>query len=430
MSALSTLAGLRHGLLRGPGSRVFARTDKVLLTSVFVLSFGSYFVPVTIATQIVPVVLMISVAFFLFLKMARKGNLGGLVPAAPMVAAAVLPLAASLVLARQESALYGALMVAVLLAARTFIATIGLDAVISCYFQASIINVIILVGASAGELAAFRFDGERFSPFEFHPNLLGFILATYIPVQWWAPLQSRRTRNFARAFAIVSGLLVISTISRGSVVAVFCGILLVLLMRFVPRVVSGRLKLSRRAVVFTCFGASVLVPVVYTQKTVIWDAYANIYSVFELDSKYRGLQTGFTGRTDIWRDTLDRLSDGSWLTGNGYRTGEERVGASLDNGYLTILFELGCFAAAFVILRYFYALYVCGQLMAKSHEPEPASWSTAVFIFLIIFLVNNIVARYLFGYGNPASLLGLFLLTTTRDEIKGLDGPARPALAS
>jgi len=333
----------------------------------------------------------------------------------------VLPFIASLVLAHQDSALYGALMVGVLLAARTFIATIGLDAVISCYFQASIINVIILVATNAGELAAFRFGGERFAPFEFHPNLLGFILATYIPIQWWAPLQSRRTRNFARAFAIVSGLLVILTISRGSVVAVFCGILPVLLTRFVLRVISGRLQFSRRAVVSACFGAFVLISIVYTQKRVISAAYTTVYSVFELDSKYRGLQTGFTGRKDIWLDTLDILSDGSWLTGNGYRTSEERVGTSLDNGYLTALFELGFFAAAFVILRYLYALYVCGQLVAKVREPEPASWSTLLSVFLIIFLVNNIVARYLFGFGNPASLLGLFLLTTTGDEIKGLD---------
>ncbi len=111
---------------------------------------------------------------------------------------------------------------------------------------------------------------------------------------------------------------------------------------------------------------------------------------------------------------------GSWLTGNGYRTGEEKVGASLDNGYLTILFELGCFPAAFVILRYLYALYLSGELVAM-HEREQAGWSTVLFVFLIVFLVNNIVARYVFGYGNPVSLLGLFLLTTTGDEIKGLD---------
>jgi O-antigen ligase len=364
---------------------------------------------------------MISVAFFLFLKMAKKGNLGGLMPAAPLLAAVVLSFVASLVLASQDSALYGVLMVAVVLAARTFIATIGLGAVISCYFQASIISVIILVATTAGELAAFRFSGERFAPFEFHPNLLAFIFATYVPIQWWAPLQSRRTRNFARAFAIVSGMLLTLTISRGSVVAVLCGILAVLLTRFVPRVISGRLQFSRRAVVFACFGAFLLIGTVYTQKTIVSDAYTSVYSVFELDSKYRGLQTGLTGRTDVWRDALDMLSDGSWLTGNGYRTGGERVGASVDNGYLTALFELGFFAAAFVILRYLYALYVCGQQVAKVHEPVQASWSTALFVFLMIFLVNNIVARYLFGYGNPASLLGLFLLTTTGDEIKGLN---------
>ncbi len=160
--------------IKETGNRSLGRlqTAKVLLTAVFVLSFVQYFVPLTIATQIVPVVLMVSVAFFLFLKMARKGTLGGLVPVAPMLAAAVLPLIASLVLARQDSALYGALMIAVLLAARTFVATIGLDAVISCYFQASIINVILLVAASAGELAEFRFGGGRFAPLAFHPNLL------------------------------------------------------------------------------------------------------------------------------------------------------------------------------------------------------------------------------------------------------------------
>jgi hypothetical protein len=398
---------------------------KVLLVSVFILSFVQYFVPITVVTQVVPIALMLCVGFFLFFRITRKRGLAALVPGVPMLVAAIFPLIFSFFVADKDPALYGTLMVAVLLAARIIVATIGLDAVMSCYFYASIINVIILIVSSAGELVAFRFGGGRFAPFEFHPNLLAFILATYIPIQWCAPLQSRRTKNLARAFAIVSGLLLISTISRGSVMAVLCGLLAFFLMRFVAAMKSRQLRFSRRQALLACLAVFVLVSIAYTQQQRISDAFATVYSVFELDSKYRGLQTGLTGRTDIWLDTLNMLSDGSWLSGNGYRTGGERVGTSLDNGYLTVLFELGCFPAVFIILRYVYALSVSGQLVLKVHEPEPASWSTALFVFLIIFLVNNIVARYVFGYGNPASLLGLFLLIATGDEVKEVNSAWR-----
>ncbi len=96
--------------------------------------------------------------------------------------------------------------------------------------------------------------------------------------------------------------------------AVLCGIAFVLLTRFVISVISSPLQFSRRAGLSVCFGAFVLISIAYTQKTVISDAYTNIYSVFLLDDKYRGLQSGLSGRTDIWRDALDMLSDGSWLT--------------------------------------------------------------------------------------------------------------------
>jgi hypothetical protein len=48
-------------------------------------------------------------------------------------------------------------------------------------------------------------------------------------------------------------------------------------------------------------------------------------------------------------------------------------------------------------------------------------------VFLSFFLTNNIVARYLFGIGNPVSLLALFFLVLHLDEFRPRNRTLREA---
>jgi hypothetical protein len=149
---------------------------------------------------------------------------------------------------------------------------------------------------------------------------------------------------------------------------------------------------------------------------VLYFGFANKYFVnlLEIDSSYRGLGTGATGRTDLWAKSLEvLLSDPTLLAfGNGLRSSEYTViGFLTENSYLTILLDSGIFAGGALILLLLYSPIMALRLQrSRANAPK----KTLVFLpsFFVFLLIQCFFLRYFIGIGNPTSLLTLVLLVS------------------
>src|ERR1039458_3031973 len=74
----------------------------------------------------------------------------------------------------------------------------------------------------------------------------------------------------------------------------------------------------------------------------------------QLNDRYRGTNTGFTGRYQLWEIGIDAWQQ-NWLGGIGYRAHEYYPGLELtvQNGYLAVLVETGALGMLFVLLILF-----------------------------------------------------------------------------
>jgi exopolysaccharide production protein ExoQ len=139
-----------------------------------------------------------------------------------------------------------------------------------------------------------------------------------------------------------------------------------------------------------------------------WDYLDN---ALDITSPYRGIGSGLSGRTENWAVTIQLLQRGSWLWGEGYRAGNS-LDLFIDNGYLVAWYELGIIPLILIAARYL-ALFSHAFQLHTDTKGNEAGWWAGLCLILAVFLTNNVVARYLFGMGNPFSLLGLFFLVAT-----------------
>ena len=148
----------------------------------------------------------------------------------------------------------------------------------------------------------------------------------------------------------------------------------------------------------------VSLPFVYTN---VGEWYYSAFESLELNSQQRGLHSGLSGRMDAWSQTVEMLGDGSWIEGHGFRASDDQVG-TVDNGYLVLVYDCGVLLAIVVVARYAWAMWYAGRIAIRAAQASQAVLPLALCCLLCAFLTNNVVDRYLFGYGNPFSLLGLF----------------------
>lgn len=142
------------------------------------------------------------------------------------------------------------------------------------------------------------------------------------------------------------------------------------------------------------------------------EIYKGINSLFdqklELSTSERGLNSGLTGRTDIWAEVLNHTDLRVSLFGNGFRTGSNIVD-SVDNGYLTVLYENGVFWLLFLCASYFSLLIKFIRSYFLYDREKSLLCLTYIYI-ITVFLSNNFVARFLLSIGNPFSAFMIVLL--------------------
>lgn len=243
----------------------------------------------------------------------------------------------------------------------------------------------------------------RFSPVGSHPNLIGHIYgATFVAsVFLISKKKSFLMNSFFILIAVISLVFIVAASSRGGLLAALISLGIVYFSSRENRDFLFKSAIFKTSLVFVFF--------LLAYKSVSIFEYFN--SMLELDSESRGAGSGLTGRTEGWPIVINYLfvETSLFLVGNGFRSWSfEKWGFHIDNGYINLIYEVGVFSCAY----YFYAL-----LRSIPRIKNPIRIRVCAKSALLLFIIfEGVVARYLFGVGNPASLLILLLVLSNHEE--------------
>ena len=121
--------------------------------------------------------------------------------------------------------------------------------------------------------------------------------------------------------------------------------------------------------------------------------------ILQLNNPGRGAGTGFTGRTDIWRDVLEIWNQAP-IFGTGFRT----VPIYPHNGYVMLLAELGL-----VGLFWFLSLMVFAAVRMWRNRRHPAA--AIGLAYLTAFLLYNLFESRPINASNSFTI-GFYFLTS------------------
>jgi hypothetical protein len=395
------------------------RLAVAVLTMTFLLSFLQYCFERNDVVRLVPVALLIGGSILFLLTCSRERRRSALLTLvrpgtlALIAVVSIPPLFSSWYRPTIYPFEYGIVMVVALIAIRLLLSAVGLEGLLLAFFYATTAGVLIVVGLNFKDLLS-SIGSTRYAPPYFDPNRIGYFAVTSIPAQLWYAI--RRRRYYLLLVSALCAFVVLAASSRGSLGALLIGAAFVALLWALRLVRFSSLALSRNKLVGTLAFLCLVTAVGAADQPAIGDAAQYLSAKLALGTRDRGLNSGFTGRSVGWAAVLDTLPKTSWFLGNGYRTTDEDFGFSVDNGYLSELYEVGLLSISVILVRYALILYVlCSAYLWSDSVSEGC---ILAFIFtLVIFFSNAFVHRVLFGYGEQASILVLFAFVATREDV-------------
>jgi exopolysaccharide production protein ExoQ len=167
------------------------------------------------------------------------------------------------------------------------------------------------------------------------------------------------------------------------------------------------LRGSRRSRVSLVLAALIGVMVIFFKRA---DIKEYLSLILDLDSPTRGVDSGATGRTDIWQAGIELVfSDAVRLfTGRGIRSAlPEIIGFPVESSYINLALEHGLFFGSLIVLA-----FVVTAWRALQQGLQPGQHRYQLFmagLMLVFILAQSIFNRYLIGVGNPYSLWILVL---------------------
>jgi O-antigen ligase len=131
-------------------------------------------------------------------------------------------------------------------------------------------------------------------------------------------------------------------------------------------------------------------------------------NIFMLDDGYRGLDSGFSGRTERWEIAFNIIKD-NILFGIGFKTGEEALGFTTDNGYISVFLELGFWG----IVNYLLIILMSSYIALKSIFSETINkeYKFCGFVVLVFCFYCFFEQRYI-NFGNSLSFMVFFSIFT------------------
>jgi O-antigen ligase len=404
--------------------------NRVVLTLVFTLSFLTYMAPdLSESVQLAPLALFAGLVFFKVLWSESILNavwslfeLDGLVYVLFIALLAIAPSLASASTKLIEMAL---IIISCLILARLYMTVVPVREVFEAYFLSGILSIALFIPLSlAGFLKSLQ-TLERFSAFNFHPNLLAFLLAGYFCAMVWKFLGGDwRMKILTGLIGFACLVIIFFASSRGSIVGILVGGLFA-----AGIVIAGAAKEVRKKVLWSALlAAAAMLGLFLIVQNHVWAQQSSAFvdQVLQLTQEDRGIDSGFSGRFYTWRAALRVFSDGTWLLGHGIRSSDSMSeGNWIDNSYLVVLYETGLVSLCLITWRFLQILrrFSSGYLHS-TNELQRRLW-LACAMLLAVFLVNNMVSRHLFSVGNPYSLVVLLFFATPTRVLAS--GPQRSA---
>lgn len=242
----------------------------------------------------------------------------------------------------------------------------------------------------------------REAPFGMHPNLAGFVYGGFIVMAANSGMLRWRYNQLLTPLIIglcVAVILVAS--ARGGLLAV--------VLTSAVYVITEILKGRRSAVYVVIAGVAFI-----ALSAVYWDSIA-VYAVemLDLDSKQRGLQSGGTGRVEIWARGIDYISSRTWeiFIGSGLRTASN-MGFPVESSYINLTVESGVFLTAAILISFLRILVRCYRMQGNG-----SAFHRLAFYTLLFAMFQSIFNRYLIAIGNPFSLM--ILVVASKSSIVG-----------
>ena len=401
--------------------------NRIALTLVFTLSFLTYLAPeLTASVQLAPLVLfaMLVVVRVLFSAsiLHALGSLFEMDGLLFVVSLSVLLIAPSMASAYDQSLQYSLLISGCLILARLYTSVVAIREVLEAFFWSGIVSLGLFLPLSFATLMQSIQTLDRFGYVNLQTNLLAFLLTGYLCVAVWKFFTSGwRMKILTGAVSLSCGVMIFFTSSRGALAGGFIGCCFGAGMAFMRADRERRTWLARRIALTAA--ALVVALLLFDKFTPARDAYDFVDQALAISSPYRGVDSGFTGRFDTWRRTVGLLSGGNWLLGMGMRSSDS-IYPMIDNSYLVILYDLGLLPLVLILWRFLSILWKYSKSCLCATDESQRKFRLVCCLLIIMLLAINIVERFLFGVGNPYSLLALLLFAAPTSAI-GQDARAQ-----
>lgn len=307
------------------------------------------------------------------------------------------------------STMYGAMLLLVLTAIALVIRHHRADELVAVFRWAyvALIGTLLLVEPQAllASLAGSVEYGQglvRYQPLGMHPNLSGLVYGggALLFFQRCLAVRNRSQQVFALVMAGLCLCVLLAASARAGMLALsITGLTGVTLIAW---------RGSRRARMGLVLVALVGVAFVLFKWTDIKD-YLSL--ILDVDSPTRGVESGATGRTDLWQAGIELVfSDGALaFTGRGIRSAlPDIIGFPVESSYINLALEHGLFFGTLIALA-----FVITAVRALGHGLRPGPARHQVFmagLMLVFILAQSVFNRYLIGVGNPYSLWILVLV--------------------
>src|SRR5262245_36322039 len=195
---------------------------------------------------------------------------------------------------------------------------------------------------------------------------------------------------------VVMGTVIYLTGARASAVAALFGLTVTMVSR--RRIAGG----TGYALLVFCVLVGAALAAYYGDAVI-----RGLAEFFAIDDRYRGLESGGSGRLEAWKATWSLFLSHPVL-GVGFRAHETllKINSSAHNGYLALLAEIGLIGFAAALFFTFTGLW---RIWRRSQDPSQ-TYSYSVLLGLACgYFVLAVFERYFINAGNPTSLL--FLLS-------------------
>ena len=409
--------------------------NRIVLTVVFTLSFVAFMADeLTLTLQLLPLILFAILVFFEVLcsesLLKAVGSLFELDGLMFVFFLSVFIVGPSLVSNYGKSPAFSLFLCLCLILARLYMAVVPISEVLEAFFWSGLLSIGIFGPLSFAGFMQSVATLERFSPFSFQPNLLGFLLAGYFCVMVWKFMTgSWRMKILTGLVGLVYLIVIFFASSRAAIVAIAAGGVFILVMEFLRATGQQRRKFVRLGLFVTVVLLVGLVVFIQNSERA-YNAFNFFDQVLQLTNDYRGVGTGFSGRLDRWQQVMRMFSDGTFLIGKGIRYSDQSESEAIDNSYLVIPYEVGLVPLILIVWRYFSILRRFLRVSFRTEDQGERRFSLAVGLLLVVLLVSNLAERYLFGVGNPYSLFAFLLFAAPTRQLDRCLSPLNRKLSS